>query len=60
MVLGTVVTISFVLVMCFFFAGTSSSVVIPCIVGAILVDSRSKRILLDKEIMLAGAMKQVP
>lgn len=61
MLLGTVLAISFVFVMCFFFAGVSSSVaicsIIPGIVGAILVDSRSKRMLLDKEIMLAGAMR---
>ena len=56
-VLGTVVTSSFVLAVCFFFAGISSTLVIPGIVGAILVDSRSKRTLLDKEIMLAGAMR---
>lgn len=55
--LGTVMAISFVLVMCFFFAGISSSVVTPGIIGAILVDSRSKRMLLDKEIMLEGAMR---
>ena len=58
-VLGTVVAISFVLVMCFFFAGISSSVVIPGILGATLVESRSKRMLLDNEIMLVGAMRQV-
>ena len=58
-VLGTVVAISFVLVMCFFFAGISSSVVIPGILDATLVESRSKRMLLDNEIMLVGAMRQV-
>lgn len=58
-VLGTVVAISFVLVMCFFFAGISSSVVIPGIIGATFVESRSKRMLLDNEIMLVGAMRQV-
>ncbi len=42
MVLGTVVAISFVLVMCFFFVGISSSAVIPGILDAVLVDSRSK------------------
>ena len=57
MVLGTVVAMSFVLVMCFFFVAFSSSVVILGIVGTILVDSRSKRMLLDKEIMLAGTMR---
>ena len=58
--LGTVVVISFVLTICFFFfVGISSSVVIPGIVGATLVASRSKRILLDKEIILAGAMRKV-
>ncbi len=54
-VLGMGVVISFVLVVCFFFVGISS-VVIPGIVGAILVDSRSKRMLFDKEIILARAM----
>ena len=54
--LGTVMAISFVL-MCFFFAGISSSVVEPGMIGAILVDSRSKRRLLDKEIMVEGAMR---
>ena len=53
------VVVSFVLVICFFFVGISSSVVVPGIGGAILVDSRSKRMLLDKEIILAGAMREV-
>ena len=59
MLLGTVVAISFVLVMWFFFAGVSisSSLVILGIVGASLVDSRSKRMLLEKAIMSAGAMR---
>lgn len=39
---GMVVVISFVLTICFFVVGISSSVVIPGIGGAILVDSRSK------------------
>ena len=55
--LGTVMAISFALVMCFFFAGISSSVVMLGIVGAVLADSRSKRMLLDREIILAGAMR---
>ncbi len=42
MVLGMVVAISFVLVMCFFLVGISSSAVIMGILGAVLVDSRSK------------------
>lgn len=57
--LGTVVAISFVLVMCFFLVGVSSKVVMLGMTGAILVDSLSKRMLLDNEIMLAGAMRQV-
>lgn len=57
MLFGTVVAISFVLVMFFFFAGVTSSVAVLGIVGAILVDSRSKRMLLDTAIMLAGAMR---
>lgn len=56
-VLGTAVAISFVLVIFFFFVGISSNVVMPGIAGAILVDSRSKRMLLDNEIILAGAMR---
>ena len=56
-VLGTVVVISFVLVIGFFFVVIPSSEVILGILGAILVDSRSKRILLDKEIILAGTMR---
>ena len=55
--LGTVVAISFVLEIYFFFVAVSSNVVMPGIAGAILVDSRSKRMLLDNEIMLAGAMR---
>lgn len=55
-VLGTTVAVSFVLLMCFFFVGVSSNVVMPGIV-AIFVGSRSKRMLLDNEIMLAGAMR---
>ena len=54
-VLGTTVAVSFVLVMCFFFVGVSSNVVMPGIV--ILVGSRSKQMLLDNEIMLAGAVR---
>ena len=57
MLVGTVVTISFVLVTWFFFVGVSSSLVILGIVGATLVDSRSKRMLLEKAIMSAGAMR---
>ncbi len=49
------VAVSLVLVVCFFFVGISS-VVILGIAGAILVDSRSKRMLFDKEIILARAM----
>lgn len=60
MVLGTGVAMSLVLVMgFFFFVALSSGVMILGIVGAILVDSRSKRTLLDKEIMLAGTMRHV-
>ena len=54
-VLGTTVAVSFVLVMCFFFVGVSSNVVMPGIV--ILVGNRSKQMLLDNEIMLAGAVR---
>ena len=58
--MDSVVAICFVLVMWFFFVGvssSSSSLVILGIVGAILVDSRSKRMLLEKAIMSAGAMR---
>lgn len=58
-VLGMVVVISFVLMIWFFFVGVWSSLLIPGIVGAILEDSRSKRMLLDKEIILAGAIREV-
>ena len=58
-VLGKVVAISFVLIMCFFFVGISSSVVMLGIVGTTLVGSRSKRMLLDREIISAGARRQV-
>ena len=56
-VLGMVEVISLVLIICFFFVGSPSSVVIPGILGTILLDSRSKRVLLDKEIILAGATR---
>ena len=59
MVLGIAVAGSFVLGVVFFFAGTSSSVMIPGIVGANLVESLSKRMLLDNEIILAGAMRWI-
>ena len=58
-VLGLVLVISFVLRMGFFFVGISSSVVVHGIVGATLGASRSKQILLDREIILAGAMSKV-
>ena len=41
-VLGMVVVISFVLIICFFFVGIVSSVVVLGIVGATFVASRSK------------------
>lgn len=56
-VLGMVEVTPLVVIICFFFLGIPSSEVIPGILGTILVDSRSRRVLLDKEIIVAGATR---